>query len=120
MNAKSRLERNSQPQTRGTAAVYTFLRERGESASEIGVRVYVESCWIGRIRLKLWSQRIGIYLDVKPSQIRKTAVTKILIRHADWMVEDVIEVRAQRRCQAFANLELLVKPEIHAPSSRAP
>src|SRR5581483_2020485 len=105
------LEGDSKPQTCRAAAIDSFLRESRESTGEIRVRIYI---------LQHRPQRRLINSNIESTQVRKTTVREIQVRHPYRVVEDVIEVRTERCCYPLAELEVLVKPEVYSPCSRSP
>src|SRR5581483_1267515 len=80
-----------------------------ERASEIRITTNI----IIRIRLKLRLKCVGIDLDVESTQMRKAAVSKVLVRPPYWVVENVVEVRAKRSGYALADLEVFVQPKVY-------
>ena len=114
------LKCDSQSQPNCAAAVNSFLREGLRCFSEFRVWRNLEARGVARINFKLRLKRIGIYLDVKSTKIRKAAVCEIQVRHPYRVIENIVEVSAESRCHSLSNFEILVQPEIDAPSSRSP
>ena len=104
-------ESNSEPQADGSTAVHTLLRKRRERTREIRVRIHI---------FQRRHQSSLIDLNVESAEIGETAVSKILVGHPYGMVEDVVEVSAQRGAYPFTKPEVFVQAEIDAPPARSP
>src|SRR6185437_2691820 len=75
---------------------------------------------VGIYILQHGRKSVGINGNVEASKIGEAAVCKILIRHSNRVVKDVVEVCAERSGQPLAYLEVFVQTKIYAPSYRSP
>src|SRR6266496_3113160 len=103
---------DTQSQTRRAATIDALLREGSVCFPEIRVCIVVFVC---QCRRGSWDNR---QISDIGEQVETPA--KISIRHADWMIEDIVEVGAKAGHYSLADFEILVHSKVYSPASRTP
>src|SRR5215471_21814701 len=101
---RGELERDPQPETNGATAIDTLLGVSVRQDPELDVQIHL-------ISRDIRFEGCGVDADTKIAQIRKrpTAASVVGIRREQAMVENVLNVGAQRCRDAFSEAEILME-----------